>query len=31
MAGTKKATEFKALTQKERTQLYFKTMINPLG
>jgi len=31
MAGTKKTTEFRPLTQKERTQLYFKTMINPLG
>jgi hypothetical protein len=31
MAGTKNTTEFKPLTQKERTQLYFKTMINPLG
>jgi hypothetical protein len=31
MAGTKKTTEFKPLTQKERTQLYLKTMINPLG
>lgn len=31
MAGTKKKTEFRPLTQKERTQLYFKTMINPLG
>jgi len=31
MAGTKKAAEFKPLTQKERTQLYLKTMINPLG
>ena len=31
MAGTKKTTEFKPLTEKERTQLYFKTMINPLG
>ena len=31
MAGTKKATEFKPLTQKERTQIYFKTMVNPFG
>jgi hypothetical protein len=31
MAGTKKATEFQSLTQKERTQIYFKTMVNPLG
>ena len=31
MAGTKKAAEFRPLTQKQRTQLYLKTMINPLG
>jgi hypothetical protein len=31
MAGTKKATEFQPLTQKERTQIYVKTMLNPLG
>jgi len=31
MAGTKKATEFQPLTQKERTQIYLKTMANPLG
>ncbi len=31
MADTKKATEFQPLTQKERTQIYFKTMVNPLG
>jgi hypothetical protein len=31
MAGTEKATEFQPLTQKERTQIYFKTMVNPLG
>ena len=31
MAGTRKATEFQPLSQKERTQIYFKTMINPLG
>jgi hypothetical protein len=31
MAGTKSATEFQPLTQKERTQIYFKTMVNPLG
>src|SRR5215470_18500673 len=31
MAGTKKSTEFQPLTQKERTQIYLKTMVNPLG
>jgi hypothetical protein len=31
MAGTKRATEFQPLTQKQRTQIYFKTMVNPLG
>jgi len=31
MAGTTKATEFRPLTQRERTRLYFKTMVNPLG
>ena len=31
MAGAKKASEFKPLTQRERTQIYFKTMVNPLG
>jgi hypothetical protein len=31
MAGTAEASEFKPLTQKERTQLYLKTMVNPLG
>lgn len=31
MAGTRKATEFRPLTQRERTQLYLKTMVNPLG
>src|SRR5215472_4596302 len=31
MAGTKRATEFRPLTQKERTQIYLKTMVNPLG
>jgi len=31
MAGTKKATEFRPLTQEERTQIYLKTMVNPLG
>ena len=31
MAGTKKAAEFQPLTQQERTHIYFKTMVNPLG
>jgi hypothetical protein len=31
MAGTAKASEFRPLTQHERTQLYLKTMVNPLG
>jgi hypothetical protein len=31
MAGTKKAKDFQPLTQRERTQLYVKTMVNPLG
>jgi hypothetical protein len=31
MAGTKKAADFQPLTQKGRTHLYLKTMINPLG
>src|SRR6185437_8399367 len=31
MAGTTKASDFQPLTQKERTQLYMKTMVNPLG
>lgn len=31
MAGTAKASEFQPLTQHERTQLYLKTMANPLG
>jgi len=31
MAGTKKASEFQPLTQKQRTQIYLKTMVNPLG
>lgn len=31
MAGTEKATDFRPLTQQERTHLYFKTMSNPLG
>jgi hypothetical protein len=31
MAGTEKASDFRPLTQRERTHLYFKTMVNPLG
>ena len=31
MAGTEKASEFRPLTQHERTRLYLKTMANPLG
>jgi hypothetical protein len=31
MAGTTKAKDFHPLSQKERTDLYFKTMVNPLG
>jgi hypothetical protein len=31
MAGTKKSSDFQPLTQKERTHLYVKTMVNPLG
>lgn len=31
MAGTTKAAQFKPLTQQERTHLYLKTMVNPLG
>ena len=31
MAGTKKSNEFQPLTQRERNQLYVKTMTNPLG
>ena len=31
MAGTKNASEFKPLTQRERTHLYYETMVNPLG
>jgi len=31
MAGTRKASEFQPLTQKERTHLYLKTLANPLG
>jgi len=31
MAGTAKASAFRPLTQSERTHLYLKTMVNPLG
>jgi len=31
MAGTTKAIEFRPLTRAERTHLYWKTMVNPLG
>lgn len=31
MAGTKEASQFQPLTQQERTRLYYKTMVNPLG
>jgi hypothetical protein len=31
MAGAEKASDFRPLTQHERTQIYVKTMINPLG
>lgn len=31
MAGTEKASEFRPLTQHERTQIYLKTMVNPIG
>jgi hypothetical protein len=31
MAGTEKASDFKPLTQDERTRIYLKTMTNPLG
>lgn len=31
MAGTHKASDFRPLNQRERTHLYFKTMVNPLG
>jgi hypothetical protein len=31
MAGTTKASEFRPLTQRERTDIYWKTMANPLG
>lgn len=31
MAGTAKARDFRPLSRRERTQLYAKTMLNPLG
>jgi hypothetical protein len=31
MAGTETAKDFRPMTQRERTHLYFKTMLNPLG
>jgi hypothetical protein len=31
MAGTVKARDFRPMTQRERNQLYVKTMVNPLG
>ena len=31
MAGTETASDFRPLTQQERTQLYLKTMANPFG
>lgn len=31
MAGTEKAKEFHPMTQSERNQLYFKSMVNPLS
>ena len=31
MAGTEKSNEFRPMTQPERTRLYFKTMVNPIG
>lgn len=31
MAGTTKARDFRPLSQKERTDLYLKTMVNPFG
>jgi len=31
MAGTTKASEFRPLTQRERTSIYLKTMVNPFG
>jgi hypothetical protein len=31
MAGTEKASDFRPLTQRERTHLYLQTMVNPFG
>src|SRR5215831_19984584 len=31
MAGTEQANQFQPLTQRQRTQIYLKTMINPFG
>src|SRR5690348_2570837 len=31
MAGTEKASEFRPLTQAQRTHIYLKTMVNPFG
>jgi hypothetical protein len=31
MAGTEKASDFRPLTQEQRTHLYLETMVNPLG
>ena len=31
MAGTMKASDFRPLTQRERSSLYLKTMVNPVG
>lgn len=31
MAGTRKASDFQPLSQEERTRLYLKTLVNPLG
>ena len=31
MAGAEKASDFQPLTQRERTHIYLKTMVNPLG
>ena len=31
MAGTEKSNKFRPMTQPERTRLYFKTMVNPIG
>ena len=31
MAGTEQASQFQPLTQRQRTQIYLKTMINPFG